>query len=266
MARRRGCGYAVATQTRIVTATAMVQKDEIIAQIHRIAKADGAPPGRQRFENVTGIKRHEWYGLHWARWGDALEEAGLSSNVLQGQFEKEAILKAYVGLVQKLGRVPSEGDIRLARRSDQSFPSHSTLGNHIGLQRERLNAAFDYAITESLDASIIKILGDAIESLPPEVNKTDIEVVDGVVTGFVYLMKSGKYYKIGKTNSIDRRQYEIGLHVAEGVEPIHSIETDDPSGIEAYWHNRFKDKRMNGEWFNLSTSDIRAFRLRKKFM
>ena len=93
-----------------------------------------------------------------------------------------------------------------------------------------------------------------------------IEPLNAVATGFVYMMKSGKYYKIGKTNSIDRRQYEIGLQLAEGLEPIHSIETDDPSGIEAYWHNRFKDKRMNGEWFNLDASDVRAFRLRKKFM
>lgn len=73
------------------------------------------------------------------------------------------------------------------------------------------------------------------------------------IAGYVYLMKSGKYYKIGKTNSIDRRQYEIGLQRAEELSSIH-------------WHNRFKDKRMNGEWFNLDASDVRAFRLRKKFM
>ncbi len=83
--------------------------------------------------------------------------------------------------------------------------------------------------------------------------------------GYVYLLKSGKYYKIGKTNNPDRRQYEISLQLAEKLHHIHSIETDDPSGIEAYWHNRFREKRLEGEWFALTASDIKIFR-RRKFM
>jgi hypothetical protein len=80
--------------------------------------------------------------------------------------------------------------------------------------------------------------------------------------GYVYFVKHGSRseYKIGKTMNPLRREGEIRLQLPELLKPIHYIETDDPTGVETYWHDRFRSKQKEGEWFALSADDVRAFK------
>ena len=80
--------------------------------------------------------------------------------------------------------------------------------------------------------------------------------------GYVYLVRHGSRheYKIGRTNNPIRREGELRTELPEQLSPIHQITTDDPAGVERYWHTRFAAKRKNGEWFALDATDVRAFK------
>jgi hypothetical protein len=97
------------------------------------------------------------------------------------------------------------------------------------------------------------------EELPPE----DGDGGTRLVSGSVYLFKSGDEYKIGLTNDLGRRQGQFKTLTSKPMLLIHEIKSDDIYGIEKYWHRRFDSVRCNGEWFKLSAEHIKAFRKRK---
>lgn len=240
-----------------------MNKEEILREIKRTADANGGVPlGMDRFHDQTGICESDWKGKYWARWGDALREAGLSPNRFGIEAYKEShLLNKYAQYARELGRLPTTHDLRLKRRQDSTFPSAGTFAGR-WKKSGLVNRLVEYCQRHDGYDDVLQLCAER------ELRGSDVPLEPGSPEehiGFVYLMKSGRYYKIGKSDAPGRREYELTIQLPEPVKRIHVIRTDDPGGIEAYWHKRFDAKRRNGEWFELDATDVAAFK-RRKFM
>jgi hypothetical protein len=238
-----------------------MHKQHILDEIRRTAKANnGAPLGKRMFLTETGIKESDWLGRYWARWGDAVREAGFEPNTRPPKTEEDVLLTQLGTFIRELGRYPTVGEMRLRKRADAAFPNHKVLERGGSRQQwiERLLAFCERTDGWSDVAAICR-------TIPTEPREPDSDA--SFETGYVYLalMKVGreKRYKIGKADIVGRRTRQIAVHLPEELELVHAISTDDAYGIEAYWHKRFAEKRRGGEWFELAAADVKAFRRRK---
>lgn len=237
-----------------------LSKQHILDAIRESA-VDGKPLGMRAFARATGIRKADWFGIHWSRWSDAVAEAGFAPNRKKSRFDDENMVRRLALLTRELGRFPRTVDIRMKKKAEPSFPGDTAfrrLGNHATLA----NLVLEMCGNDEAWADVRELAKPA--AAPASRTRPTPTSEDG--WGYVYLLKAGKHYKIGRSNAPGRRESELRIQLPERASMLHEIRTDDPVGIEAYWHNRFADRRLNGEWFDLSAEDIAAFRRRKKFM
>jgi hypothetical protein len=242
----------------------IMDKQHILDEIRRTAEANGgAPLGKKRFFDETGIREADWSGKICSRWGDAVKEAGYEPLKLQGRKDRMIGLRKIAELTRLIGRFPTIAEMRLQRRRDPSFPAHhisGTTGGRSGLVAEV--RGYCRSTTDLLD--VLEIL-EKTESAPRTLQTEGAAETSAKRQGYVYLLRAGKNYKIGCSVAPLSRAMAISNMTPEGADRLHEIRTDDPRGIEDYWHRRFADKRGNGEWFSLSPAEVAAFK-RRKFM
>lgn len=242
-------------------------KPEILEKIKEVATLLGQKsPSLKDMEKYAGLSSSSWKGKYWIRWSEALTEAGYQANQFSlPALGKEKYIVELLLLVRELQRVPQWLELRMRKQTDKDFPSTTAIKENFG------GKTWEAIKTELLEYCEGNSAFSDLVHLFPEPTETEArlqnEEFQGIqVSGFVYLLQHGdrREYKIGKTGHVLRRHGEIAIELPEQVRSIHTIETDDPSGIEKYWHNRFKEKRKNGEWFELTNEDVKAFRRWKK--
>jgi hypothetical protein len=246
-----------------------VDREHILAEIRRTAAANrGVPLGARRFADETGIPERAWLGRHWARWGDALRDAGFEANTLQGSFEEDGLLERYAELIREIGHIPVRSELEMKHHRDPTFPVWQTFARRLGSNRSvAVPRVVDYCERQGgASGRFADVLAICHAWKPPQPRTSQLDSASAsnqAIQGYVYLLRSGKHYKIGRSNAVGRRERELAIQLPQKGAVLHKIATDDPAGIEAYWHRRFESRRGNGEWFNLTADDVAAFRRRK---
>jgi len=237
----------------------MPTKEEILDKIRRTAKEnDGKPLGEATFQKETGIGRYEW-GKYWSKFGDAQEEAGFKRNEPWRRVSDELLVEKMIPIIRKLGKYPSVSELYTESNNDRTVPY--TIIKKRG-QAFIVHKIVEYCSNKIDYADILEACQPIIDKINEIENLFDSNKKDNV--GEVYLIKSDKFYRIGRSIDTIRRGREISIQLPETTIMIHKIKTDDPSGVESYWHRRFKDKRMRGDWFNLNSEDVKKFKRWKK--
>jgi hypothetical protein len=240
----------------------MSTREDFLSEMRRIAKENnGVAPGLDKFKSESEGITGDWRKL-WPRWSEFIKDAGLSPNEFGRAYTEDEILKKYAQVSRRLQKLPTYSELLIERTRDLDFPVPSVF-DRWGGKAELVRRLCEFCASSEEFQDILNLCNSyrsprgVVEIRQSSTLKAD---------GFVYLLRAGKFHKIGATNSCGRREAELAIQLPEKSKIVHQIQTDDPFGIEKYWHERFADKRQNGEWFLLSADDVAAFKRRKKFM
>lgn len=174
----------------------VITKQDIINAIQRTAKGNGGKPlGRDRFSGETGIKPYDWQ-KYWARFGDAQKEAGFAPNTLTPKYSDDFLFNKLISLTRKIGKVPTFGELQLEKNNNLEFP---TSGCFFETKEQKIKLIKKLSEWCQKNKGYDDIIALCNPFLQESIGKDNIEEDSPIKFGEVYLFKSGRYYKIGKT-------------------------------------------------------------------
>jgi hypothetical protein len=165
-----------------------VNRQHILDEIRRTATENGGVPlGRSKFRAETGIKESDWSGKIWIRWNDAVREAGFEPNQRQVAYDERALIEKFISLMRELGHFPVRNEMRLKTRNDPDFPNEKTFGS----RGELIARVREYCEDRPEYSDVVEMCARVSEQKTPP---TEEQISDVQEFGFVYLLRSGRYY------------------------------------------------------------------------
>src|SRR5207248_806118 len=162
----------------------------------------------------------------------ALAQAGFGPNQYQVVIPRQAIDASLADGIVRFGNMATAAELAHSRGVDDDVHSPKVSDRLEPPPGGARNLADDLPNRSDLIAIIAPLLAEQAGDEP------DDSGAERQPDGFVYLLKSGRHCKIGYTFDVGRRRYDLGIQLPEAVEEVHAIRTDDPVGIERYWHER----------------------------
>lgn len=243
--------------------TSSLTREFILKKIKRwSSENDNKTPGQKAFFRwVGGIGIYDLKRLGWTYYGELVKEAGLTPNKFdKTKYTKGQLCEIFLGVMREKNVWPSRSILDVKHLQDSNFPESSTFYKKLGRVKQLSETILDYAESNKEFDDVIEICKEAYQKFKGKDIIGDLTGKEPI-HGWVYLIKHGsrEEYRVGQTYDSVRREKEIRIQLPERAVEVHKIETVDPVGVEAYWLNRFSSKRMNGDWFKLTSADVKEF-------
>ncbi len=102
-------------------------KERIVNEINRLAEFNGRrAPGQKRFEKETGIGTSVWRGKLWAKWSDAVAQAGFAPKSLNASLNSDKVLDDFAAACRHYGQPPSYAELRHYGQARPNFVGVNT--------------------------------------------------------------------------------------------------------------------------------------------
>ena len=201
----------------------MVTKEHILQEIKQTAAENGGSRSDNRSSSPrAGITKSDWEILESL--GRCIRRSWLFLKQFTKAYEDTYLLDKYAQFAIELGSLPTWDDLRRKACSTPEFPSRFPF-RRLGAKPELVKRLLEYCQSHEGYEDVTRMCR---KYFPPTRETSDESVKPEESFGFVYLIKSGRFYKIGKAKDADYRVGAIRLQLPEKAKRIHEIEPMTP--------------------------------------
>lgn len=80
-------------------------------------------------------------------------------------------------------------------------------------------------------------------------------------SGYVYFLKADNgLIKIGRSKNLDKRLDHFTTKLPYKLKLVHQIKTNDTNKLEKHFHELYSNRRIRGEWFDLSNDTMQEIK------